>query len=485
MASGLAELSPEQIREYKEAGVLEQVIESFKNDPTSGLAFARPVYAPRSGDPTAGGIFTQPGVRPDMVSALNQPLDITSILNPKPSIYAQERIGILTGQTVTTGTNPNDTCSDPVRPGQLKTCQQNYIFGEFFIGSEKIKISDAGMFANRGVTARRILNEAPINPFLPAVLQGNNVDFESIEAQQLYQIGTALRRAIVKVMISGDPATIPASAEPGFVKEFLGLNSIIKTGYTDVITGVACPAADSTVVNFNADINTGTDSLGRNIATVITDTYFGKKALDMQLGTSAQWMWVMPYQLFRELAYAYANHYYETRSVGVVGNPFFTNQEGIRRLQLEMFNGRYLLIDGEAVPVMFSDGITISAGGGNNQKADIFLVPISVNGRDGINFEFFPMNNPNAQRLASRFNNEIQMLNNGMMILYAERKKGCMELDIEGKCRMYLEAPFLAAKIQNLIYASNVSYRSPLPAGTGYVNGGQTGYFPINVGAVN
>lgn len=480
MPHSLSELSPEQIHAYKEAGVLDEIVASFKNDPTSGLAFARPVYAPRSGDPTAGGIFTQPGVRPEMVSALNQPMDITSLLNPQPSLYAQERIGILTGQTVTTGTNPNDTCGDPVRPGQLKQCQQSYIFGEFFIGSEKIKISDAGMIANRGVTERRILNEAQINPFLPAVLQGANVDFSSIEAQQLYQIGTALRRAIVKVMITGNPATIPASAEPGFVKEFLGLDNIIKTGYVDAITGVACPAADSTVIAFNGDVNTGTDSLGRNIATVITDVYFGKTALDMQLGTNASWTWVMPFQLFRELAYAYANHYYETRSIGVVGNPFQTQQEGIRRLQLEMWNGRYLLIDGVPVPVMFSDGIPITAGGGNNQQADIFLVPTSVNGRDGIQFEFFPMNNPSASRLAARFGPEIQMLNNGMMILYAERRKGCMELDIEGKARMWLEAPFLAAKIQGLRYASNINYRSPLPGATGYVNGGQTGYFPIN-----
>ena len=479
MTIQLKDLTPEQIQAYKEAGVLDKIVEGAKNDVTSGLPFARPVYAPRSGDPTAGGIFTAPGVRPEMFSTLGQPMDFTSILNPAPSLYAQERVGILTGQTAATGSNPEESCGDPPRVGQLKTCQQNYIFGEFVFGSEKIKISDAGMLANRAVTERQILNEAATNPFFPALLTQPNVDFTSIEAQQLYQLGTALRRQFAQVLITGNPATAFNATVLGFIKEPLGLDNMIKTGYADAITGDACPAADSTVVPFGAEMFSGTYQ-GLKIAQWITDVYFGKVALAMQLGITAEWAFVMPFSAFRELTYAYANQYYDTRSAGVVGNPIQTQQEGIRRLQLEMLNGYYLLIDGVQVPVLFSDGIPLEAGGDNYKKADIFLVPVRVNGRDGIRVEYFDMGNPAATRLASRFNGEIQMLNNGMYILYAERSKGCMELIIEGKIRMYLEAPFLAAKFQDLLYISNIGYRNPIPGFTGYVNGGVTGQYPIN-----
>ncbi len=479
MGNALSDLSPEQIRAYKESGVLDQIVEGAKNDVTSGLPFARPAYAPVSGDPTAGGIFTAPGVRPQMLSTLGQPMDITSVLNPRPSLFAQERIGILTGQTDSTGDNPEDTCGNPPRIGQLKTCQQNYIFGEFVFGSNKIKISDAGLIANRAVTDRQILNEAAVNPFFPSELSGAGIDFGSIEAQQLYQLGTALRRQFAQVLITGDPTTAPASTVRGFVKEPLGLDGMIKTGYADAISGTACPAADSVVVPFGAAISSGTYN-GLNITRWITDVYFGRVAVAMQLGISATWAFVMPFPLFRELTYAYANQYYDTGSLGVVGNPFQTQQEGIRRLQLEMLNGYYLLVDGIPVPVLFSDGIPLEVGGGNYQKADMFLVPLTVNGRDGIQVEYFPMDNPHATRLASRFDGEIQMLHNGMYILYAERTRGCMELIIEGKIRVWLEAPFLAAKFQDLLYTSNIGYRSPLPGVTGYVNGGVTGQYPIN-----
>src|ERR1051326_7916305 len=110
MLTRLSELSPEQIRAYKEAGVLDEIIAQEKNNVNSSLDFSRPAYAPRSGDPTAGGIFTRPGVRPEMYSTLLQPVDFTASLNPKPSIFAHERVGILTGQTAATGSNPSETC---------------------------------------------------------------------------------------------------------------------------------------------------------------------------------------------------------------------------------------------------------------------------------------------------------------------------------------------------------------------------------------
>lgn len=480
MLTRLSELSPDQIKAYKEAGVLDEIIAAEKNNVTSGLDFSRPAYAPRSGDPTAGGIFTRPGLRPEMVSTLVQPIDITSYLNPQPSIFAQERIGILTGQTAVTGTNPSDTCGDPVRIGDLALCQQNYIWGEFLFGSQKIKISDAGMIANRSVTEHQILNEAATNPFFPAALQGPNVDFMSIEAQQLYQLGTAMRRQFSQVMITGNPANVPASTVSGFVKEPLGLDQMVKTGYTDVVTGTACAAADSIVVPFNAAVDTGSYQ-GRNIATWLTDVFFGRVALAKQLGISATWHFEGTFTLFRELTYAYASQYYDTRATGSAGNNFMTSQERVRALQLEMLQGMYLMIDGVAVPWRVNDGIPLSAGGGNYQQSDLYLICDSVNGRDGIHVEFFPMDNQYASRLSSRFNNEIQTLNNGMYILYAERSKGCMELDIEGKVRLYLEAPFLCAKFQGLKYITNIGYRNPIPGFSGYVSSlGVTGHYPIN-----
>jgi len=281
-------------------------------------------------------------------------------------------------------------------------------------------------------------------------------------------------------MITGDPTTAYTSTLRGFIREPLGLDGMIKTGYVDAITGDACQAADSTVVPFGANVMSGSYQ-GLNISQWITDAVYSKIVLARQLGISVDWGFIAPVTLFRELSYAFANQYYDTRSTGTVGNPLQTQQEGIRRLQLEMLAGSYLLVDNMRIPVYFSDGIPLEVGGGNQQKADLFLVPLTVNGRDGIQVEYFNMGNPAATRLASRFNGEIEILNGGMYILYAERSKSCMELIIEGKLRMWLEAPFLAAKFQDLLYVSNIGYRHPVPGFTGHVNGGVTGQYPINL----
>ncbi len=477
-------LSAEQIKAYKEAGMLDDVIATMKeigakNDVSANLPYANPVYGMLPGSSTQSGIFTRPGVRPETISAIGQPMDFTSVLNPVSSQFAQERVGILTGQTATEGTNPSDVCGTPARPGQLKTCQQNYVFGQLYIGSEKLSITSAGMLANRAVSERTILNAAQTDPLIPDVLQAAGANLLSPEAQALYQLGTAVRRVLSVVAITGDPSVAYGSAELGFVREFNGLDTLIKTGYADAITSAACPAADSDVRTWGAA--TSATVGGNSIAQELTDLYFGRVTIARQVGIDAQWAFVMPFPLFRELTYDYASNYFVNRltapfTSSVTSN---TNSESTRRLQIEMLNGNYLLIDNVAVPVLFSDGQPAEYAG-NYHQSDIYLIPVSINGRDGVRFEFFPMDNPQAAQLINRFNNEIQVLNGGMYAMAYERSKFCVEMVLTAQFRMFLEAPFLAGRLDSVQYTSNIKYRSPLPGGASYVNGGVTYVTGVN-----
>ena len=481
----LHKLTPDQIAAFEAAGKLDAVIAAAKeigakNDVSADLPYLNPAYGPRPGTTDQFGIFTQPGVRQEMYSTLGQPMDFTSILTPQASEFAQERIGILTGQTATAGTNPTDVCGIPVRAGNLKTCEQHYSFGELFIGSEKIALTKAGMKANRAVSERTILNAAMTDPFIPDILQGAGVNLLSPEAQALYQMGTEIRRSLAVVAITGDPTLAYNSTELGWISEFNGLDTLIKTGYTDAKTGVACPAADSDVRTWGA-LTSATVS-GNSIAQELTDLYFGRVMLARQLRLDAQWAWLMPFALFRELTYDYAANYFISRltspfSASATSN---TNSETTRRLQLEMLQGNYLLIDNVPVPVLFSDGIPLESAG-NYKQADIYLLPVTINGSTGVPFEFFPLNNAQVQKLAGRFGNEIEVLNNGMFALSYERSKMCVEIVLTGQFRMFLPAPFLAGRLDNVQFTSNISYRSPLPGFTGHVNGGGTYYTNVNV----
>jgi hypothetical protein len=480
MAIDISKLTPKQIKAYKEAGVLDQVIEGAKNDPSSGLPFQNPVYGQRPGTTDQFGIFTQPGVNPQTWDATAQPFDITNVLTPQSSIYQQERVSILTGQQDTEGTNPTDTCDTPVRPGNLKTCQQNYVFGTLYIGSQKIKLDEAGALANRAVSERVLMNRAANDPFLPEPLRNPGVDLLSPTTQALMQMSTAVRRAIAEVMITGDPANTGASAVPGFTQEFNGLDTIIKTGYVDAITGQACPAADSDVRTWGAPIESTVG--GNGIAVELTDLFYGRQMVARQVGMNPQFVWVMRPELFRELTYQYATNYFINRLTAPYTTSAIleTNSESVRRLQLEMLQGNYLLIDNIPVPVLFSDGIPFTAAGGNYRQSDVYLLPLSDGGVPLVNFEYFPMDNPQARTVAQRFDSQVFYTNNGMYIMTFERQKMCVEFVLSARFRMWHNAPFLAGRIDDLQYVNTIAYRNPFPGGSGYLNGGVTYYNNVN-----
>src|SRR5262245_57037027 len=100
---------------------------AYKNDPASlSLANTGALQGPLPGDPTLGGAFSAPGVRPDRFSAMPRVRTLAGLLRPMPSEIYNEIIAIVTGATVGTGTNPTNYCGDPPQPGNLKTCEQTF-----------------------------------------------------------------------------------------------------------------------------------------------------------------------------------------------------------------------------------------------------------------------------------------------------------------------------------------------------------------------
>jgi len=483
----LDKLTAEQIQAYKEAGVLDGIIETWKevgqkNDVDSGVPYSNPAYSRRPGTTNQYGIFTQPGVRPQTYSTLNQPLDIVDLLNPVASEFLQERVGILTGQTDMTGNNAEDSCSTPPVVGDLKTCQQNYILGTLYLAGQKMTFNDAGKLANRAVLPEReIMNTAPRYSFYPDLLTQPNLNVRSWQAQTLFQMGTAIRRATSQVMITGNPATASASTVKGYIQEFNGLDTLVKTGYVDAVTGNACAAADSVVVSWNA-LTTATVG-GNSLGQVITNVYNGRQILARQLGVEATWAFIMHPTLFLDLVYAYASTYYINRLTAPFTSSAVlqTASERVTELALDMYANQYLLINNVPVPVVFSDGIPVGSAG-NYGVSDIYMVPLTINGAPGIQFEYFPMNNQYAQELAAHFNDQIMLLNNGMYMMVWERTKFCVEPIIKAQFRMFLNAPFLAGRIDDVQFQllTGVNYRSPLPGSTGYSNGGSSYYADIN-----
>lgn len=448
-----------------------------KNDPSSSTATASSVWQGQSfTNPNQYGIFSSPGVRPERFSALARPRSMARLLRPQRSEYLNEIVEIVTGQTDGSGSNATDWCAPGALAGILKTCQQIYPFGNFKMRTPVVPLQEVGQLRSRADIPGMIINNPPEdNPLIPELFY-RLPDTRDQLAIMFFNLGIEIERQLEKELFNGVVGT--DSGIRGWWKDMNSISALVKTGYTDAVTGVACAAADSTVVTWNADV--GATVSNRNIVQAMHDTYYAKRDLAEMVGMGGtQFAWVMRKEQFRSLTEVWVCQYatYRCQS-GSAGNPVTLVANEMNDLRIEMMQGQYLLIDGERVPVVFSDGIPLEqlAGlPGRVLRSDMFLLPLSWNGRPLIRLEYKSMDNEWAREMAGMVYQSAEFINNGMYLLTKNEKEGCIEFSLSAKMRMFLETPFLAARIDDVSFSYLAPTRDANPGTTFlYANGGVT-----------
>lgn len=454
----------------------------FKNDPSSLTVNSNPPYGPYQ-DGSGYGVFSFPGMRPDMYSAFQRPYTLARVLGLKESLITFDKIGIMTGVTAGSGSNPNDFCGDFPVPGQLKRCVQNYIWGKYGIETPLNNIAEAGEYIDYADIDKRIANLAmSANPFMPDILQQLDISNRNgaLLASQLFEIGVQFERTLEIALVRGNSALAPAATQLGFIREFNGLERQITSGKVDIDTTVACPGADSTVVTWGTGIDQTVN--GRSFVVTLTDIFYQKQMEANRVGMAdTQFVWVMSMKLFRALTYVWACQYYtyrcQTSADGVsTSNPSFTNAPEIRNLQLEMFQGRYLLVDGQKIPVVLTDGIRSTKASATVWTDDnLFLLPISWAGKQLLNLYYKKMDNGDAMEFGN-FGGQQRYwsINNGMFLVTSQYQKFCIQHAFAGKFRLIQEAPFLAAVVNTIQYSYAQEYRDPFPGSSLHFDGGAT-----------
>jgi len=447
-----------------------------KNDPSSATATASSVLHGQSfTNPAQLGLFSRPGVRQERFSALIRPRSMAKMLRPQKSEYINEIIEIMTGQTVGSGSNATDWCAPGPLAGVLKTCAQVYQFGNFKMNTRVIPLQEVGQRVNRADLDAIILNSPPEdNPLIPEMAYRFPRGQQDQLALEFFNLGVEIERQLEKEMWQGVAGT--DSGIRGWWKDMNSISSLVKTGYADAYQSAPCPAADSTIVSWNADV--GATVGGRNIVQALSDTWYAMNDTAERVGMGGvQFAFFMRKEQFRALTEVWVCQYatYRCQS-GSAGNPVNLSADSMNDLRLEMMNGEYLLIDGNRVPVVFTDGIPLENLSLTVKRADIFLLPTSFNGRDLIRLEYHDMGNEAARILANTVYTSATFLNNGMYLLTKNEKEGCVEFSLSAKMRMFLEAPFLSARIDDVSFTYLAPTRGADPAVTfnGYVNGGVT-----------
>lgn len=473
------EFTEKQISEMSRAGLLNI---GQKNDPSSSTPNAQFLHGVNPGNAAQYGTFSYPGVRPERFSAMTRPLSMARLLRPEKADVITEIIEIVTGQTAGTTSNASGWCADGALAGVLKTCQQMSVFGKFKMRSPITPVQEVGKLRTRADIPGSIINTPPReNPFIPDMMYRLSDDRSELQ-YMFYTLGNQMERSFEIEAFRGVAGQ--DNSIPGWWKDFDGLDRLIKTGYVDAVSGLACSAADSDVITWNADV--GATVSGRNIVQAFTDLYWSRTIVAQQVGMGdTQWAFVMRMEQFRALVGQWVCQYYINRCVSSnAGQPFTTEVMETRRLFDEMMQGQYLLIDGVPVPVIFSEGINIEQLSGGAQRvlrADAYLVPVSWQGRPLLRLEYFDMSNPYATELINRIYTSGEFLNNGMYLLTKNERDGCIEFAISAQMRLILETPFLAGRIDDISFTYQANTRVADPGTTFlYVDGGVSYRTAIN-----
>jgi len=467
------EFTLQELQVLDKAGVLNI---GQKNDPASTTLTASPLHGPFQGNANQFGIFSDGTVRPGRFSALARPDMLLGNLQLSKSEYTNDNLETMTGQLADAGTNAAGFCGNPPSPNLLKTCRQTYAWGDYYIKTDLTAAALTGQRRNYADVPAEILNMGPRpNSFFPDVMYRLD-DTRSELRHQLFRLGVSMERQTEQVAISGTAGT-QNNTYLGWFTQFRGLDGQVSTGKTDSVTGAVCPALDSTVISFNANVDGVIgDGSSRTLMEVVTDLVQGKWITANRLGFSQQsvtWAFIMRYEAFSAIVAQWACDYNTYRCSGAQYGEVNQSAMDVNQLRLQMQNGQYLLVNGVQVPIIFSEGIPQDTLGNNYYKSDVFFGAFDWAGMPLARMEYFPMDNQYTTEYFNAFGvTKVDTLNNGMFI-HGVRDTGlCLEHHFQSRMRLILETPFLWGRVDDIWYRFYQPIRNALPGTSNYADGG-------------
>ncbi len=428
-----------------------------------------------------GGLLTFPGVDKEVFHTIIGNRSIMGQIPATPSLFAAPTYYTITGVRDETGTEAAEDCDPSPVAGLMKACLTTSVFGRYKRQTAQLEINRLGLLNDRADPMDLTLQGSPIhgsglftsgpgNPEEPADLLTNEV------SRKFWELGITLHRLLARELWNGDPSN--DTGEEGSRKQMTGLATLINTGYVDAETNTACPSMDSYISDFNygrVDQAAGAD----DIIAAVTDMYYQVRTRAERTGvTPVRWVFAMREQLFYELTAVWPCSYLSFRCI--TGNPnateFIDAQDAVR-FRDEMRAGSYLLIDGVRIPVIMDDGINEATNTTNANVpsgcfgTDIYLVPMSVIGGQSVLFmEYFQYNNPSIQ---DALGNMALAKIDGAWLIVPVQTRQCIQFEVKIEPRLVLRTPWLASRLQNVVYCPIQHIRDSFPDDPYHVNGGR------------
>lgn len=430
------------------------------------------------------GIFGTAGADRDVFSTRVVPRGLLSVMPSMGTTDTNPITYYLTGITAQSGSEPDAPCETCIKAGNLKSCRQGTTFGLICRETDELDLSSVGQTVNRGefmdlrLVNDPLLNNAPL--WTPGSVPKN---FQQVLNREVLAkwltLGAAFENTLANLVFTGTPAN---NVGTGYA-EYLGLESLVATGHTDIIDGTSCPSLDSDIKDMNYL------SIEDNAATIfayMTMVYRYVKHNAETMGfMPVQWAWVIKDSLFRKLA-DYWPCVYSSFRCNATANDVTNNTDAMamRRMSDDLYNGRYLLIDGVRVPVILDDAIPYEKNGDAGSvlpagtfASDIYLLPLTViGGRQVLFMEYFDYSAAGGVMQAvmdGRLTNEY-WTDGGRWLWTTRRTDWCVIWKAKIQPRLRLLTPQLAGRLQNIVWTPIQMFREPFNDQGYFVNGGLT-----------
>lgn len=429
-----------------------------------------------------GGLLSFPGVDNEIFHTIMGNRSIMGQLPATGTLFVAPTYYTITGVQGESGNEADEDCDPSPVAGLLKACLTTSVFGRYKRQTAQLEINRLGQLNDRAdpmdltlvgspIHGSGLFASGPSDPSIPGDMLTNEV------SRKFWELSITLHRLLATELWNGNPAN--DAGETGSKKQMTGFSLLVNTGYVDAETNVVCPSVDSYISNFNfgrVDQAAGAD----NIIAAITDMYYQVRTRADRTGVQpVRWVFAMREQLFYELTAVWPCSYLSFRCI--TGNPnateFIDAQDAVR-FRDEMRAGSYLLIDGIRIPVILDDGINELTNTTNANVpsgcfgTDIYLIPMSVVGGRAVTFlEYFQYNNPSIQ---DALGNMALAKIDGAWLIVPVQTRQCIQFEVKIEPRLVMRTPWLASRLQNVVYCPIQHIRDTFPDDPYHVDGGKT-----------
>jgi len=417
-----------------------------------------------------GGVFSQLGADPNVLSTYVKPQSVSSILPIFPSVDEDPRYWTLTGFTAPSGDQPTNAC-DSAPTGYEKGCQLTAYFGLKRFDTQEIEMDKVMLRINRGDFKDLRFVGNPITGgtnLMPGGVTRDNA-LNVITAMEMLKAASYMEMALHNDIWQG---TVAGGTFPG-------LSAQIATGQMDAATGTACASLDSDIKNFAYNDVCGTTL---DIVEYLSSMMYFLESLGNDTGMGpVDFRIVMRPQLWFELSACWPCRYMTDRCQNVAGTNIAVINDGTGvEMRDRLRNELRLPINGKFYPVVLDTGI-FEHNSTNNANLNpgefastIYVLPISINGgfptcyREYVDYRQAAPDEAFLRNKQSWFNTDM-----GMYSWTYLEKRWCYSLSLKTEQRVVLRTPHLAGALQSVAYSPLQHLRDPYDGVSPYgVDGG-------------